>query len=317
MKALIFSQYGTPEVLTYTEIPDPTPQPGDVLIRVHATTVNRLDTFQRSGSRPVGSLPFIGGLEAAGVVLHDSAGFKAGERVMTSRTWERNIGGYAALMPIPAQNVVRIPDGVSFEQAAAMGLAASTAWNALYDVGGYQPGERVLITAGASGVGTIQVQLVKQSGGWAAATAGGAEKSAQVKSLGADLVVDHRSAPIGETVKGSGGVALAMENVSSTLNESIQSCLPGGRIVLIGNAGGREATVDTQILRINRVHLIGGGVGMRASVAAERTMLEGVAAGTLRPQIARVLPIQDGGPEAHRLIEGNQVFGKVVLLHPV
>src|SRR5260370_23440283 len=132
MKAVQFSHYGDPDVLQVAEVPDPIAGPEDVLIDVKATTVNRLDLFQRDGSRPVPVLHFTPGLEAVGVVVVDNAGFHAGERVMT--TWAataRGGGGYASRIAAPARTLARIPDGVSFEEAAATGLAASTAWTGL------------------------------------------------------------------------------------------------------------------------------------------------------------------------------------------
>src|SRR3984893_3104542 len=118
MKVVQFAQYGGPDVLQVREVPDPTPGPSDVLVEVKATTVNRLDLFQRDGSRPVEKLPFTPGIEAAGVVLKDNQGFHAGERVMTTHANSaKGGGGYASIIAVPATKLVRIPDGVSFEQA--------------------------------------------------------------------------------------------------------------------------------------------------------------------------------------------------------
>src|SRR6266581_9697 len=145
MKAVQFKQYGKPDVLQVYEVPDPIPDATDVLIEVKATTVNRLDIFQRNGSRPVNKLPFTPGLEAAGVVLKDSSGFHAGERVMTTRAIAaKGGGGYASKIGAPAADLVRIPDAVTFEEAVASGLTSSTAWGSLFDLGHLQAGERVL-----------------------------------------------------------------------------------------------------------------------------------------------------------------------------
>src|SRR5215472_14130091 len=125
MKAVQFEQYGDPEVLRVYEVADPIPGPSDVLVQVKATTVNHLDLFQRDGSRPVGKLPFTPGLEAAGVVLNDNQGFHAGARVMTTRAvGAKGGGGYASTIAVPAADLVRIPDDVTFEQAAAAGLTS-------------------------------------------------------------------------------------------------------------------------------------------------------------------------------------------------
>src|SRR5712692_2241393 len=165
MKAVQFTQYGDPDVLQVYEVPDPIHGQGEVLVEVKATTVNHLDLFQRDGSRPVARLPYTPGLEAAGVVVSDSQGFQTGERVLTTRAISaRGGGGYASKLAVPATHLVRIPDEVTFEQAVAAGLTASTAWGGLFDLGHLQAGERVLIWAGASGVGTIAIQLAKQAG---------------------------------------------------------------------------------------------------------------------------------------------------------
>src|SRR6266536_1327901 len=199
MKAVQFAQYGGPDVLQVREMPDPTPGPSDVLVEVKANTVNRLDLFQRDGSRPVENLPFTPGLEAAGVVLQDNQGFHAGERVMTTRA-AKGGGGYASKIAAPAADLVRIPDAVTFEQAVAAGLTSSTAWGSLFDLGHLQAGERVLIWAGSSGVGSMAIQLAKYTGCWVATTASNDEKAAELHRLGADLVVNHKEQNVGHVV---------------------------------------------------------------------------------------------------------------------
>src|SRR5437660_3335739 len=207
MKAVQFAQYGGPDVLRVREEPDPIPGPSDVLVEVKATTVNRLDLFHRDGSRPVEKLPFTPGLEAAGVVLQDNQGFHAGERVMTTRAIAaKGGGGYASKIAAPAAHLVRIPDGVTFEQAVAAGLASSTAWGALFDLGHLKAGERVLIWAGSSGVGSMAIQLAKHAGGWVVTTASNSEKAKELQRLGADLVINHREQNVGQVLRDTGGV---------------------------------------------------------------------------------------------------------------
>src|SRR2546423_6412398 len=135
MKAVQFAQYGDPDVLQVREVPDPTPGPGDGLVQVKATTVNRLDLFQRNGSRPVDKLPFTAGLEAAGIVVKDSQGFHAGERVMTTRA-ARAVGGggHASMIAVPAEGLVRLPQGGSFEEAVTAGPPAFNALGRLFDI---------------------------------------------------------------------------------------------------------------------------------------------------------------------------------------
>src|SRR6266568_1176911 len=158
MKAVQFAQVGGPDVLQLLEVADPVPGPEDVLIEVKATTVNR---------------------------------FKAGERVLTAAAvTAKGGGGYASKIAVTAADLVRIPDGISFEHAVAAGLTASTAWGGLFDLGHLQPGERVLIWAGSSGVGTIAIQLAKHAGAWVATTASSDERAATLHDLGADLVIN-------------------------------------------------------------------------------------------------------------------------------
>lgn len=315
MKAVQFATYGEPDVLKVYDVPDPTPGPSDVLIQVKATTVNRLDLFQRDGSRPVASLPFIPGLEAAGVVLSDSNGFRAGERVMTTRaSLAKGGGGYASKLAVPADHLVRIPDEVTFEQAVAAGLAASTAWGALFDLGHAKSGERVLIWAGSSGVGSLAIQFAKHAGCWVATTAGNSEKASELRRLGADMVVNHRTEDVGKVIHNAGGVNLVIELVGTTLQASLDACVEDARIVLIGNLGGQQATVDTQAWRIKRVNVIGGGNGVRTSTENEHRILQLIAEKAVTPVIARTLPIEQAA-EAHRLQASGEMFGKIVLLH--
>ena len=314
MKAVQFAQYGGPDVLQVREVPDPIPGPSDVLVEVKATTVNRLDLFHRDGSRPVENLPFTPGLEAAGVVLQDNQGFHAGERVMTTRAVAaKGGGGYASKIAAPAAHLVRIPDGVTFEQAVAAGLTSSTAWGALFDLGRLKAGERVLIWAGSSGVGSIAIQFAKHAGCWVVTTASSSAKASELRRLGADMVVNHREEKVGQVVQNAHGVNLVIELVGTTLQDSIEACSPDGRIVLVGNLGGQQATIDTQVCRLKRVHIIGGG-HLRTSVENERHILELIASKAVTPIIAKIMPVEQAA-EAHRLVASGELIGKIVLVH--
>lgn len=314
MKVVQFSHPGGPEVLQVAEVPDPIPTPEEVLIDVKATTVNRLDLFQRNGSRPVPALPFTPGLEAAGVVLTASQDFQVGERVMTTRaSGARGGGGYAGRIAVQTRDLVRIPAGVSFEEAAAVGLAASTAWTGLFDIGQLHEGERVLIWAGTSGVGSIAIQLAKQIGAWVLATSGSEEKASTLRQIGADMVVNHKEQSAAEAVRSVKGVNLVLELVGATLQESIDACAPEGRVVLIGNLGGQKATVDTQSWRLKRVSVLGGGL-MHTTPANEEHILNLVARKVIQPQISATLPVEQAA-EAHRRLANHEILGKIVLVH--
>jgi NADPH:quinone reductase-like Zn-dependent oxidoreductase len=314
MKAVQFTRTGDPDVLQLQEAPDPIPGPGDVLVEVKATTVNRLDIFQRNGSRPVNQLPFTLGLEAVGAVVQDANGFRAGERVMTTTaTQAKGGGGYASKIAVPASDLARIPAGVSFEQAAGAGLAASTAWASLFDVGHLQANERVLIWAGSSGVGSMAIQLAKHKGAWVATTASSEERAEALRKLGADLVINHRTQDVAKLLQEHGGVNLVIELVSSTLQTSLNACATGGRIILIGNLGGKEATVDTQAWRLKRVNVIGGGQ-LHTSSTNEEHLLQLIEEKAITPLIARTLPATQAA-EAHRWLETGEPQGKIVLVH--
>src|SRR5579884_4167647 len=314
MKVVQFAQYGGPEVLQLTEVPDPVPGSDDVLIEVKATTVNHLDLFQRDGSRPVNKLPFTPGLEAAGIVVQDSNGFHTGERVLTTNAVSaKGGGGYASKMAVPASHLVRIPDGVTFEQAVAAGLTSSTAWGALFDLGHLKAGERVLIWAGSSGVGSIAIQLAKHAGAWVATTASSNERAEALRKLGADLVINHREQDVAKGLKDAGSVNLVIELVSTTLQTSLDACANDGRIILIGNLGGQKATVDTQSWRLKRVQVIGGGV-LHTSTANEERVLQLIAEKAVTPIIARTMSAEQAA-EAHRLLASGEPQGKIVLIH--
>lgn len=314
MKAVLFTEYGGPEVLQAKEVANPVAGPSDVLIAVKAASVNRLDLFQRDGSRPM-PLPCTPGLDAAGVVVQDANGFHAGERVLTTRAQAAKGGGsYASLIAAPASHLSRIPDGVSFEQAVAAGLAASTAWAALFDFGQLKQGERVLIWAGSSGVGTAAIQLAKQAGAWVATTSSSEERGAELHKLGADLVINYKQQDIARALEQSGGKAnLVLELVSTTLQTSIDASANNGRVILVGNLGGQKATIDTQVLRLKHVMVIGASP-IIASPADEQRMLNLIAEKSFKPIIAQTFLVEQAA-DAHRLLASGEPQGKVVLVH--
>lgn len=314
MKAVQFSRYGEPDVLQVQEAPDPIPDAEDVLIEVKATTVNRLDLFQRNGSRPIDKFPFTPGLEAAGVVINDANGFHAGERVLTARApAAKGGGGYASKIAAPASDLSRIPDGVSFEEAVAIGLAGSTAWTSLFDLGHLQKNEKVLIWAGSSGVGSLAIQLAKHTGAWVATTASSDTRAETLRNLSADLVIDHHKQDIGKVLQEQGGVNLVIELVGSTLQASLNACASDARIILIGNLGGQQAEVNTQTWRLKRVSVIGGGAAHTATENVQK-MLQLVADKAFSPLIAKTLPIEQAG-RAHQMLASGEPQGKIVLTH--
>jgi NADPH:quinone reductase-like Zn-dependent oxidoreductase len=233
---------------------------------------------------------------------------------MTTRaTLAKGGGGYAGKIAVPASYLVRIPHGVSFEQAVAAGLTSSTAWGSLFDLGHLQAGERVLIWAGSSGVGSIAIQLAKHAGAWVATTASSHERAEELRKLGADLVINHREQDVAKVLQDTGGVNLVIELVSTTLQTSLDACANDGRIILIGNLGGQKATVNTQTWRLKRVQVIGGGV-LNTSTANEERILQLIAEKAVTPMIGRTMPVEQAA-EAHRLLASGELQGKIVLTH--
>jgi NADPH:quinone reductase-like Zn-dependent oxidoreductase len=253
-------------------------------------------------------------LEAAGVVIEDSNGFSAGERVLTTRaTSAKGGGGYAGKIAVHAQDLARIPDGVTFEQAVAAGLAASTAWGSLFDLGNLQAGERVLIWAGSSGVGSIAIQMAKHAGAWVATTTSSSGRGAELHKLGADLVLNYKNENIGKLLQDQGGVNLVLELVGTTLQTSLNACAPDAKIILVGNLGGQQAMVDTQSWRLKRVQVIGGGT-VHTSVENEEKLLKLIADKSIAPLIADTLPVDDAA-KAHHMLSNGEPQGKIVLKH--
>jgi putative NAD(P)H quinone oxidoreductase, PIG3 family len=215
MKAILFDAPGSPDVLRYDDAPDPIPGADEVLVRVRATAVNRADLLQRRGvyAPPPGASPILG-LELAGEVLTPAGSWRVGDRVMAVVTG----GGYAELAVVPVGMVMRIPDSLSFEEAAAIPEAFLTAFLNLFTLGRLQAGETVLIHAGASGVGTAAIQLARVAGARVFATAGSPEKCALCRELGAELAVNYREESFAARVleaTGGRGVDLVLDFVGA------------------------------------------------------------------------------------------------------
>src|SRR5205823_4449314 len=176
----------------------------------------------------------------------------------------------------------------------------------LFDLGHLKAGERVLIWAGSSGVGSIGIQFAKHAGAWVVTTASSSAKASELRRLGADMVVNHRNEKVGQVIQNAHGVNLVIELVSATLQDSIEACTQGGRIVLIGNLGGQKATIDTQVCRLKRVHIIGGGL-LHTSPENEQKILQLIADKAITPIIAQSMPIEKAA-EAHRLLASGELM---------
>lgn len=329
IQACYIERYGGPEVVKVGALPAPTPGPGELLIRMEAASINPVDFKIRMGMlRALQSyrMPAILGNDAAGVVTvlgPGVQGFAVGDRV-AARLDKARMGGFAEFVPARAEHLARIPEGVSFAQAAAVALAGLTAWQCLTEVLRVAPGERVLIHAGGGGVGHLAIQLAKDLGAHVTTTASAASHD-WLRSLGADECVDYRQtdftqvcAPFDAVLDGLGG---------ETLLRSIAHTRHGGRVVSIGDLPTPEvaaefgkpwlAPIFWLLSRKPRALARSRGVAyrywfMRADGAQLALLLDKLARGELQLSIAREFPLAQA-PEALRLSEAGRVRGKLVI----
>jgi putative PIG3 family NAD(P)H quinone oxidoreductase len=320
MKAIIFDGPGDPDVLHYADAPDPQPSEGELLVRVHATAVNRADLLQRRGgyAPPPGASPILG-LELAGEVLEPAGEWRAGDRVMAVVTG----GAYAELAAVPAGMAMRIPERFSYQEAAAIPEAFLTAYLNMFTLGRLQPGEAALIHAGASGVGTAAIQLARAAGSRAFATAGTDEKLMLCRELGAELAINYKHEPFQERVAaatGGRGADVVLDFVGAPYWEANMAALaPGGRLMLIGFLGGSRGQLDLGMIMSKSLTVAGTTLRrtpLPQKIALTQAFAEFALArferGELRPVIDRVLPLAQAA-EAHSALEANSNAGKVVL----
>lgn len=343
MKAVIFSEHGGPDVLRYTDVPEPrigAADVNDVLVRVRACALNHLDLFVRAGMPGVKiPLPRIPGSDISGEVAKVGANVshvKVGERVLLSpgiscghceqclagddsMCREYTLfgymvdGGYAEYVKAPGVNVIPMPAGLSFEEAAAVPLVFLTAWHMLITRAKLKPAEDVLILGAGSGVGSAAIQIAKVAGARVIATAGSEEKLAKAKELGADDVILHSKQDIAAEAKrltNRRGVDVVFEHVGqATWEQSIRSLAVGGRLVTCGATTGYEGKIDLRFLFTRQLSILGSFMGGKAELYS---VLELVDRGLLKPVIDTVMPLAQAS-EAHQRLERREQFGKIVL----
>jgi NADPH:quinone reductase-like Zn-dependent oxidoreductase len=222
-------------------------------------------------------------------------------------------GGYAELVSVPTRNLIPIPDGISFESAAAFPLTFLTAWHMLVTRANVRPGETVLVMAGGSGVGQAAIQVAKLHGARVIATAGRPEKLEAARRLGADEAVDHYAAGLVEKVReltAGRGVDVVIEHVGEAVWDRVLRCLArGGRLVTCGSTSGAHGAIDLRVLFARQLSLLGSYMGTRAELDAA---VDALGRGALAPVVDSVLPLEEAA-EAHRRLELSAQFGKIVL----
>ena len=320
MKAILVSQPGDPEVMQYRETPDPVPGEGELLVRVHAAALNRADLMQRRGgyAPPPGASPILG-LELAGEVVQAVPSWQVGDRVMAVVTG----GAYAELVVVPAGMAMRIPDNLTYEQAAAIPEAFLTAYLNLFTLGKLQAGETVLIHAGASGVGTAGIQLARAAGARVIVTAGSEDKLAFCKELGAEVAIYYKQESFAQRVlevTDQRGVNVILDFVGAAYwNANLQALALDGRLMLIGMMGGAAGQLEIDTIMAKRLTIT--GTTLRRTPMPQKIELTRQFAnfalprferGELKPIVSAVYPLREAAA-AHRLMESNQNIGKIVL----
>jgi putative PIG3 family NAD(P)H quinone oxidoreductase len=316
VRAVTLPSYGGPEVLTLAEVPDAEAGPGEVVVDVTASAVNRADLLQRQGfyEPPPGASPYPG-LECSGVISalgEGVQGWSVGDQVCALLSG----GGYAEKVSVPVGQLLPLPAGLSLVEAAALPEVTCTVWSNVFQLAALQPGERLLVHGGTSGIGTCAVQLASRHGADVTVTVGSADKAARALELGATRAVLYRE----QDFVDAGPFDVILDNMGAKYLESNIAALgTDGRLVVIGMQGGVTGELNLGMLMAKRaaVH----ATSLRARPKEEKAAIVGavlaavwpaVEAGELRPVIDRVLPLKEVA-EAHRVVEASRHVGKVVL----
>jgi NADPH:quinone reductase-like Zn-dependent oxidoreductase len=341
MRAVVLSGHGGREALVREQRPDPVAGPGEVLVRVAACAVNRLDIWVREdvGHAYAARLPVVPGYDVAGVVVAAGPGVdaaRAGDAVYVHYDYScgrcvhclegddascahyevmgvQRDGGYAELVVAPAANIFPLPAGLSAQTAAAAGSVYLTAWHMLFARAGLRPGETVLVTAGGSGVGGAAIAIARMAGARVIATASTEEKRDRVRAAGAEHVVDSTGRGWSGEVRAlaGGGVDVAVDHVGrDSFAGSLRALANRGRLVICGASAGARAEIDLVDVFARQVSIIGSSDGSRRELLdVFRLLAEGRLA---PPVISAVLPLERAA-DAQALLESRDHFGRVLL----
>jgi NADPH:quinone reductase-like Zn-dependent oxidoreductase len=340
LKAIFFHRHGDPDVLDYGELPIPTLGDGQVLVRLQAAALNRLDLWVREGWPGIKlAYPHIPGADGAGEIAEVGpgvTGWNPGDRVVINSNlscgeceycragWENRCerwgllgetrpGTYAEYVAIPAGNLYRLPDGFEARTAAAAALVYHTAWHSLIVRGQLLPGETVLVVGASGGVNSASIQIAKLSGARVVVVGSNAEKLALARSFGADDLIDRSLnenwAKAVYELTAKRGVDIVVDNVGTTYAQSFRAARKGGRILTVGNTGGPKFEFDNRYMFVKHLSLLGSTMGTRADF--ERVM-DLVFAGKLAPALDQDFPLSQARAAQEHLQSGRQL-GKVTL----
>ncbi|TQN28654.1 putative PIG3 family NAD(P)H quinone oxidoreductase [Haloactinospora alba] len=325
MRAIVINEPGDPDVLVPTDVPDPVPGPGEILVDVAATAVNRADLNQRQGNYPpppgaseYPGLECSGRISALGPGTQDY-GWSVGDAVCALLSG----GGYAQRVAVPAGQLLPIPEGVGMVEAATLPEVSCTVWSTVFQAGGLSSGETLLVHGGGSGIGTFTIQLARARGAHVIATAGSAEKLARCRELGADVGINYREedfpSRVREETDGRGADVVLDIMGGSYLDANLRSLATGGRLTIIGLMGGRSAELDLGRMLVKRLSVQATSLRSRPVDEKER-IVSGVVAnvwplvedGTLRPVVDRTFPLTEAAA-AHHAMESSGHVGKIAL----
>lgn len=325
MRAVTVPTPGGPEALTLAELPDPEPGPGEVVLEVAGTAVNRADLLQRRGlyPPPPGASDVLG-LECAGTVRSTGpgvTGWSVGDEACALLAG----GGYAEQVVVPAGQLMRVPAGVPLHVAGALPEVACTVWSNVFMIANLQPGETLLVHGGAGGIGTFAIQLAVALGARVFATAGSAEKLELCRSLGAEAISYRDQTDSGAplwvtTIREAGGADVVLDNMGAKyLGHNVSVLAPQGRLVVIGLQGGARAELDLGALMATRGAVVATTLRSRPTAekaaicrAVEEHVWPLIEAGTVKPVVGVTLGL-DEVAEAHTLMEAGGHTGKVLL----
>ena len=325
MRAVVITSPGDPDVLKLTEVPDPVPGPGEVLVEVAAAGVNRADVLQRMGfyPPPPGAPPYPG-LECSGRISALGPGvtvWQPGDEVCALLGG----GGYAEQVAVPQGQLLPVPDGVSLVDAAGLPETACTVYATVFQQARLTPGETILVHGGAGGIGTIAIQLAKSFGARVICTAGTPAKLERCTELGADLAVSYVRDDFVSAVDvftGGRGADVILDIVGGPyLARNVAALATGGRLLVVSTQGGSSAELDLQMLMRKRASILAST--LRARPPAEKAVIVAgvreqvwplISAGRVRPVTDRVLPMADAA-DAHRVLEQGTHVGKILLVN--
>ncbi|WP_055493886.1 NAD(P)H-quinone oxidoreductase [Streptomyces sp. TP-A0356] len=324
MYAITIPEPGGPEALVWTEVPDPVPAEGEVLVDVVASAVNRADILQRQGfyNPPPGAPPYPG-LECSGRISAlgpGVSGWAVGDEVCALLAG----GGYAEKVAVPAGQLLPVPEGLDLRHAAALPEVTCTVWSNVFMIAHLRPGETLLVHGGSSGIGTMAIQLAKAAGAKVAVTAGTKQKLERCAELGADVLINYREQDFVEEIRentaGSGADVILDNMGAKYLDRNVEALAVNGRLAIIGLQGGTKGELNLNTLLRKQAAITATSLRSRplsekaAIVAAVREHVWPlVASGHVRPIIDREIPMSEAAT-AHRVVEESGHIGKVLLV---